>query len=136
MFQVGPIKTENWVTISKAYYTCGKGDEQILKLIRFWIDIQLHRASWVRVLYFVTIFRKTIVSFFMRTINDFDHAVFSSVGFVIAEFNAVLIFEMILNSLGSKLRIQTNFGEDFNRNEIFIDVTVSRVIYSVKSMIT
>ena len=53
------------------------------------------------------------VSFFVRTINDFDGTFFGPVGFVIRDANAINIFEMVLDGLGFNGQIRADIGEDF-----------------------
>ena len=79
---------------------------------------------------FLTVLGERVVSFFVRTVDDFDGTFFGPVGFVVRDANAVNIFEMVLDGLGFNRRIRADMGEDFYRNKLFVDVAVSRVIDS------
>ena len=70
----------------------------------------------------------------MGTIDDFEGTLFCPVHHVVANGDAVLVFEMILNGLGSKRRVWTKFGEDFIWNELFINVAMSSVEYAMTGM--
>ena|SRR5579859_8130884 len=84
---------------------------------------------------FLTIFWETVVSFFVRTVDKFDSAFSASVGFHVADADAVNVFEMVLDDFGFNRRISTDFGEDFGRNKLLIEVAVSIMMDSVTSMI-
>ena len=51
---------------------------------------------------FLTVLGERVVSFLMRTAVDFESMFPCPPGFGVGDGDAVLLFEMILNSLGSK----------------------------------
>ena len=91
------IKIKHRTTISKAHHAVSKRDKQTFELICFRVYLQLCCASRVWMKDFVTVFRETLIHFFMRIIDEFESSFFSSICFRIVDFNAVRILEMILN---------------------------------------
>ena len=83
---------------------------------------------------FVTVLRERVVSFFVRTVDDFERTLLCPPCFGVSDGDAALFFEMVLNSLGSKFQVGTELGEDFSGNKLFIDVAVSRVVDAVTRM--
>jgi hypothetical protein len=90
------------------------------------------KQSWT--LNFLTVLGERVVSFFVRTADDFESTFPRPPGFGVGDGDAVLLFEMILNSLGSKFRVWTELGEDFGGNKLFIDVAVPGVLNAMAGM--
>src|SRR5579859_1085720 len=84
---------------------------------------------------FFTIFWETAVSFFVRTVDEFNSAFSSSPSFFVAYFDTINVFEMVLDDFGFNRRIGTDHGEDFDRNKLFIDVPVSIMMDSMTRML-
>jgi len=83
---------------------------------------------------FLTVFGERIISFFVRTVDDFESTFLSPPCFGVTDFDSVHFFEMVLNSLGSKFRVRTDLGENFGRNKLFINGAVSSVMDAVTRM--
>ena len=90
------------------------------------------KQSWT--LNFLTVLGERVVSSFVRTADDFESTFPRPPGFGVGDGDAVLLFEMILNSLGSKFRVWTELREDFGGNKLFIDVAVPEVLNAMTGM--
>jgi len=128
------IKAKQRATRGKAHCTGPKADEQTFKLIRCGVDIELDSTFWIRTLNFLTVFGERIISFFVRTVNDFESTLLSPPCFGVTDFDSVHFFEMVLNSLRSKFRVRMDLGDNFGGNKLFINVAVSSVMDAVTRM--
>jgi len=83
---------------------------------------------------FFAVFGERIISFFMLAVDNFDSTLFHPVSFVVADGDTVLFFEVILDRFRSKRQVRMEFRKDFNRNKLFVNIAVSRVVYPMTGM--